>query len=96
MAFRANDYEQYSLTDKTNNLTEREHRALENSWAKVFAEEIFPSIDESRFSVLYSERTQCRSNTPEIISCRRKATCVTLWRCCGGPREASLRWKESE
>lgn len=45
-------------------MTAREQKALEHSWAKVFAEEIFPSIDESRFSVLYSERTQCRSNIP--------------------------------
>lgn len=39
-------------------------KAFESSWAKIFAEEIFPSIDEERFSVLYSDRTQCRANTP--------------------------------
>lgn len=64
MAFRTNSSQQYSFTDKVFNLTPREQKALEKSWAKVFAEEIFPSIDEERFRVLYSERTQCRSNTP--------------------------------
>ena len=64
MAFRTNSSQQYSFTDKVFNLTPREQKALENSWAKVFADEIFPSIDEERFRVLYSDRTQCRSNTP--------------------------------
>ena len=30
-------------------LTAREQKALEKSWAKVFADEIFPAIDEKRF-----------------------------------------------
>ncbi len=64
MAFRTNSSQQYSFTDKVFNLTPREQKALENSWAKVFADEIFPSIDEERFRVLYSDRTKCRSNTP--------------------------------
>lgn len=63
MSFHTNSSQQYSLTDITSNLTSRERKALDNSWAKIFAEEIFPSIDEERFRVLYSERTQCRSNT---------------------------------
>lgn len=67
MSFHTNSSQQYSLTDITNNLTVREKKVLENSWAKIFAEEIFPSIDEERFRVLYSERTQCRSNTPVNI-----------------------------
>ena len=67
MSFHTNSSQQYSLTDITNNLTDREKKALENSWAKIFAEEIFPSIDEERFRVLYSDRTQCRSNTPVNI-----------------------------
>ena len=54
MSFHTNDSQQYSLTDITNSLTSREKKALENSWAKIFAEEIFPSIDEEReiFKVL--------------------------------------------
>lgn len=64
MAFRTNSSQQLSLTDITNSLTSREQKALEHSWAKIFAEDIFPSIDEERFRVIYSDRTQSRSNTP--------------------------------
>lgn len=67
MAFRNNASQQYSFTDVTYTLTSREKKALENSWAKIFAEEIFPFIEEERFRVLYSTRTQCRSNTPVNI-----------------------------
>ncbi len=63
MAFRANDSQQMSLSDNLYGLTAREQKALERSWAKVFAEDIFPAIDESRFSVLYSEKAS-RPNTP--------------------------------
>lgn len=52
-----------SLTDSFSGLTAREQKALEKSWAKVFADEIFPAIDEKRFSVLYSD-TASRPNTP--------------------------------
>lgn len=67
MSFHTNSSQQCSLTDIISSLTEREKKVLENSWAKIFAEEIFPSIDEERFRVLYSGRTQCRSNTPVNI-----------------------------
>lgn len=36
---------------------------LEKSWAKIFSDEIFPAIDEERFSVLYSDKAS-RPNTP--------------------------------
>ena len=49
--------------DSTYGLTDREKKALERSWAKVFAEDIFPNIDEERFSVLYSDKAS-RPNTP--------------------------------
>lgn len=49
MAFRMNSSQQYSFSDTLYNLTARERKALENSWAKVFAEEVFPAIDEERF-----------------------------------------------
>ena len=63
MSFRANDCQQLSFLDSFSGLTAREQKALENSWAKVFAEEIFPEIDEQRFSVLYSNKAS-RPNTP--------------------------------
>lgn len=63
MAFVANNNQQLSLIDSTFNLTEREKRVLEKSWAKVFAEKVFPAIDENIFSVLYSNKAS-RPNTP--------------------------------
>lgn len=38
-------------------------KALKNSWAHIFSEEIFPAIDEKRFEVLYSDKAS-RPNTP--------------------------------
>lgn len=63
MSFKENAYQQMSLTDSFSRLTAREQKALEKSWAKVFADEIFPAIDEKRFSVLYSDKAS-RPNTP--------------------------------
>ena len=63
MSFRKNPAQQMSLFDSTYNLTEREKKALERSWAKVFSEDVFPCIDEERFSVLYSDKNS-RPNTP--------------------------------
>lgn len=63
MSFVSNTNQQLSLTDSTFNLTERERKFLEKSWAKVFAEKVFPAIDENIFSVLYSDKAS-RPNTP--------------------------------
>lgn len=46
MSFRKNDTQQISFSDSLYGLTEREKKALEKSWAKVFADEVFPSINE--------------------------------------------------
>ena len=66
MSFRKNDTQQISFSDSLYGLTEREKKALEKSWAKVFADEVFPSINEDRFRVLYSEKDS-RPNTPVNI-----------------------------
>jgi hypothetical protein len=63
MSFKENSCQQLSFSDSFSNLTAREQKALEKSWAKIFADEIFPAIDEKRFSVLYSENAS-RPNTP--------------------------------
>lgn len=63
MSFRANDVQQMSFADTLYGLTPRERKALENSWAEVFATEVFPTINESQFSVLYSDKAS-RPNTP--------------------------------
>ena len=51
MSFATNHSQQISLFDATANLTDREKRLLEKYWAKYFAENIFPEIDEKPFSV---------------------------------------------
>lgn len=63
MSFRINSYQQISFTDSLGGLTSREQKALERSWAKVFAEDIFPAINEEPFKVLYSTNAS-RPNTP--------------------------------
>lgn len=63
MSFKTNKCQQISIDDSFMKLTAREQKALEKSWAKVFADEIFPAIDEERFSVLYSDKAS-RPNAP--------------------------------
>ena len=67
MSFRENSSQQASLFDSTTNLTDRERRMLEKSWARYFAENIFPAIDEKPFEALYSDRPS-RSNTPVNVT----------------------------
>ena len=66
MSFRANSYQQIAFTYSFAGLTSREQKALENSWAKTFAEDVFPSINEEPFRVLYSNSAS-RPNTPVNI-----------------------------
>lgn len=63
MSFKSNDSQQITLNDALFGLTDREKRMLEKSWAKPFAEKIFPKIDESLFACLYSDKAS-RPNTP--------------------------------
>ena len=63
MSFKENSCQQISIMDSFLRLTAREQNSLERSWAKVFADEIFPSIDEKSFSVLYMTEVS-RSNAP--------------------------------
>ena len=55
--------EQTSLYDSYSVLTERGKKFLNRSWAKYFAEEIFPRIEEEPYRVLYSSKDS-RPNTP--------------------------------
>jgi hypothetical protein len=55
------------MGDSLFNLTDREKKTLEKSWAKFFAENIFPRINERPFSVLYSPGEASRPNTPVNI-----------------------------
>ncbi len=69
MSFVLNDAktQQLSLFDSYNTLTDREKRFLDKSWAKYFAEHIFPKIDEKPFAVLYS-RKDSRPNSPVNVN----------------------------
>ena len=66
MSFAFNSSNQINFNDSVFNLTEREKRFLEKSWAKLFADNLFPNIDEEPFSVLYSDKVS-RPNTPVNI-----------------------------
>lgn len=69
MAFALNSTgtKQLSFFDSFNFLTTREQRFLDKSWAKPFAEIIFPAIDEKPFAVLYSNKDS-RPNSPVNVS----------------------------
>ena len=67
MAFKTNDYQQITLTDTFLNLSPRTRKIVEKSWAKDFADIVFPAINEERFSVLYSDHKFSRPNTPVNI-----------------------------
>jgi len=64
MAFVENTYQQISIEDSFLNLSERTKKFILNSWAKPFADLIFPEINEKRFAVLYSDNDASRPNNP--------------------------------
>ncbi len=64
MSFRENEFNQISMEDSFNRLSERNKKIVLNSWAKTFTDIVFPAINEKRFSVLYSGNEATRPNTP--------------------------------
>jgi len=56
-----------AMYDALLSLTERELKYLKGSWAETFSKKIFPSIDEDRFSVLYSDNPASRPNNPANV-----------------------------
>jgi hypothetical protein len=68
MSFAVNNNNQLTLSDRTSNLTDREIKFLEKSWAKPFAENIFPLIREEDFAVLYSDNRATRPNSPVNVT----------------------------
>jgi hypothetical protein len=66
VSFVENDCTQISFDDSALSLTERERKFFDKSWAKPFAENIFPRIREEDFAVLYSNKVS-RPNTPVNI-----------------------------
>ena len=67
MSFKTNKYQQITLDDSFLNLSPRTQKIVTKSWAKDFADIVFPAINEERFSVLYSDHAFSRSNTPVNI-----------------------------
>ena len=68
MSFKRNEkMEQITLDDSFYRLSERNQKIVLSSWAKDFAEIVFPAINEDRFSVLYSDKSFSRPNTPVNI-----------------------------
>lgn len=68
MAFEKNPAQQLAFNDSTYNLTDRERRFLERSWAAAFLEHYFKQINEERFAVLYSGNPASRPNTPVNVA----------------------------
>ena len=66
--YRSNNTEQLTFCGDTlfEMMNPREIKFLKESWAWVFAEHIFPAIDEEPFAVLYSDNPS-RPNTPVNI-----------------------------
>lgn len=64
MSFKLNQNQQITLHDSFINQTPRTQKMIMNSWCKDFADIVFPAINEERFSVLYSDNSASRPNTP--------------------------------
>lgn len=64
MSFKINQNQQITLIDSFIQQIPRTQKIIMNSWCKDFADLIFPSIKEERFSVLYSNFIFSRPKTP--------------------------------
>lgn len=64
MAYRSNFSTQISLDDSFERLTDRQKKVVMKSWAKGFADQVFPAIDSGAFKVLYKDNTASRPATP--------------------------------
>ena len=64
MAFTRNKIYRIRFDDPLQSLTKEQRAYLDAGWAGYFAREIFPRIDESHFSPLYSANRRGRYNKP--------------------------------
>lgn len=64
MAYRSNFSNQISMNDSFELLSDRKKKVVLNSWAKGFAEVVFPAIDSDAFKVLYKDNPASRPATP--------------------------------
>lgn len=69
MSFKRNESHQSMdpSNDRFKQLAPRAQKVVLTSWAKPFADHIFPSINEQRFLPLYSSNPASRPNTPVNI-----------------------------
>ena len=72
MSFRTNSYQQLSLTDSIGGLTTREQKALERSWAKVFAEDIFQAVKNNHSATKHFPDS---ANAVMIMNLSMASTC---------------------
>ena len=68
MSFVTNPAQQMTLDDSIFHLTDRERKALNNSWAKPFSEEIFPKIDEEH-RILLSISSSAPASSRNCLTC---------------------------
>lgn len=64
MAYQTNSSAQISMDDSFEGLTDRQKKATLKSWAKGFADQVFPVIDNAAFNVLYKDNDASRPATP--------------------------------
>ena len=64
MAYRTNFSAQISMDDSFERLTDRQKKVVLKSWAKGFADQVFPAIDSAAFKVLYKDNDASRPATP--------------------------------
>ena len=59
-----------AINDFLLSLTEREMKHFKDSWAETFIKKTFPSIEEDRFSILYSDNPDSWPNNPANVHFR--------------------------
>ena len=64
MAYRSNFSNQISIYDSFEMLSDRKKNMITKSWAKGFAEAVFPAINSDAFRVLYKDNDASRPSTP--------------------------------
>ena len=64
MAYRSDFSKQISMNDSFELLSERKKNVVLKSWAKGFADTVYPAIDSDAFKVLYKDNPASRPATP--------------------------------
>lgn len=70
MSYRSNFSNQISMDDSFEQLSDRKKKVVLKSWAKGFADVVFPAINSDAFKVLYKDSPASRPATPTQL-CNR-------------------------